>query len=780
VSRRHALIILAGLAAVALAAYLRPLLIGDTFALRDHLTLVVPARDYLARSLAAGRFPEWWDAVGMGIPFAANPMHGATYPPAWLVAALPMPWGADFLIALHAWMLGVGTAFAARRLGAELGGALVAGGVMLACGYTTSMAVNGVPLIAIAWIPWLGWAADRVAVAPTWRSRGLAGLGLAALFAVELAAGDPAAAITSGLMVLVWVAARSPRPWAALAMGGSALAAALPLAFATVLPALHLVAGSERAGGIPEAKALAWSMHPLRALEWVWPHGLGNAAEPAADLGRLFADSSRDAFMGSGWSISLFLGAPVLLLAVYGARGARDRRRLALAACGFVVLALGAYTPLYSVYRAVVVPERLIRFPERHLIGWLVPWVALAGVGFSRLFAERLEPAAWRPAAAIVGVLAAGFGALVVLRDSAADALIGAAVASGARLDAERALHAIEAGGLGAVIAALVFALAVGLRPHARWLGWLAGLTVVGHLIGHGWTTHILVPRELPSARPAILLGLDTPAASAPRIYRHPAITPRVDTPLQSELIATLYETAIANTGASFGFAYVPGYDPAIPSRLKALWERGARHGRRLLWLFDVELAVVNLAVLEAGVFERVPGILIGDLAVGRLRERRPRAFVAPRWGWGSDDEVSAALIDGVLAPGRVWLAGEGPTGGAPGEPVPCALERPAPEHVIVRCDAPVAGYLVLLDSWAPGWRATVAGRPAEIERADVAVRAVRLDAGPRVVEMSYRTPGLRVGAGVAAAAWLGLAAAWWALARGKRRARSPGASRGR
>ncbi|MCP4443752.1 MAG: hypothetical protein GY811_00205 [Myxococcales bacterium] len=113
-------------------------------------------------------------------------------------------------------------------------------------------------------------------------------------------------------------------------------------------------------------------------LEWVWPQMLGDATSPELHLARAYANASGDASMGPSWSLSVFLGAPALAFSFLS-----RQRWLLLASLVFVVLALGSYTPLYELYRAVVLPEQAIRFPERHLAGAIILWSALAGVGLT-------------------------------------------------------------------------------------------------------------------------------------------------------------------------------------------------------------------------------------------------------------------------------------------------------------------------------------------------------------------------------------------------------------
>ncbi|HEX9103148.1 MAG TPA: YfhO family protein, partial [Polyangia bacterium] len=91
----------------------------------------------------------------------------------------------------------------------------------------------------------------------------------------------------------------------------------------------------------------------------------------------------------------------------------------------------------------------------------------------------------------------------------------------------------------------------------------------------------------------------------------------------------------------------------------------------------------------------------------------------------------------------------------------PCAIASSRPEAVELACAAPAAGYAVLLDAYAAGWRATVDGAAAPIVRADAVVRAVPIAAGAHTIALRYRTPGLRAGALASLLAWL----AWLGVA---------------
>lgn len=65
------------------------------------------------------------------------------------------------------------------------------------------------------------------------------------------------------------------------------------------------------------------------------------------------------------------------------------------------------------------------------------------------------------------------------------------------------------------------------------------------------------------------------------------------------------------------------------------------------------------------------------------------------------------------------------------------------------------AGWVVVADPFSLGWRATVDGRPAEIVRANHALRALFLDAGDHDVELTYRPKSVIIGASIAAVAFI-------------------------
>jgi hypothetical protein len=94
-------------------------------------------------------------------------------------------------------------------------------------------------------------------------------------------------------------------------------------------------------------------------------------------------------------------------------------------------------------------------------------------------------------------------------------------------------------------------------------------------------------------------------------------------------------------------------------------------------------------------------------------------------------------------------------------------LVRPDPRHLDIRAEGP--GLLVVSEAWDGGWSAAVDDVPAPIVRVNHAEMAVALAPGIHRVLFSYRTPGLALGAVLAALTALVLGLSVTRGARGQR-----------
>jgi hypothetical protein len=192
---------------------------------------------------------------------------------------------------------------------------------------------------------------------------------------------------------------------------------------------------------------------------------------------------------------------------------------------------------------------------------------------------------------------------------------------------------------------------------------------------------------------------------------------------------------------------------PLFDMNLLLRKEEGTPAHRRLLALGAVRTVV---ALHEAGLGDLVPGPTFSSLFGERIRTFRvpdalPRAYAVGRARVVPEDRALAAVVDPSFDPAReVVLSGPRasapPTGWAPSAEGKVRIEELFADRERLVVAMPGAGYVVSVDAWDPGWRASVDGKATEVLRANAVFRAVAVPAGRHVVEMRYRPPTVAAG----------------------------------
>jgi hypothetical protein len=345
-----------------------------------------------------------------------------------------------------------------------------------------------------------------------------------------------------------------------------------------------------------------------------------------------------------------------------------------------------------------------------------------------------------------------------------------------------------------------VLGLVLGGLALLRGRGWegpfapLAAACVIADLFAFHVTLNQTAPRQVYSYQPIALPLL--PGRQWSRIfaydYSHPSRIDEVNR-LGPQRLAAADRGAVPDWSMAaalrtypyptlFSLWRLPGsYDPDIqnlyPHHL-ALMVRflGTVEGKpaqtRLLQLGAVE----RVLALHARGFEDLrplallPGPFRGPIHVFAVPEAVPRTYVAtrPRFaeGMAALDAILAADFrlrdDVVLSRGPV-IAPPVPAPAASGEPTPSPggwsrIVSWRPNAVRLEAEAPVGGgYAVLVDTFDRGWRAAVDGQPAEVLRANVAFRAVRLDAGRHSIDFVYRPRSVLLGLALTGLTLVGL-----------------------
>lgn len=703
---------------------------------RDHLHTMLPVRDYLHRRLWAGELPRWYPYEALGVPFIGQ-IVTATFHPQTLLFLPFAPVVALKLNTLLAYLLAeVGMYRVCRELGVGRVAAVLGGVAFAFGGYALGVSHNLVYLMGDATLPWVLWAALRVA--RVGRPRHVAALGVS--WALVFLAGDAQFFALSPLLLLVaLVLTRSSL--AAIGRMAAAGGIAVLLVCVELLPAFALSRDSVRSVGQPGP--MFWrtfSLHPLRLVELAVPGPIPDALRMQV-AGPLFQDG------GGLWATTIFAGVTVLLLAGVGL-GADRRKGWVFG--GLVVLGLwlatGGHGGLLPLLCKVVPPLRPFRFPEKY--------AALAWLGLCPLAALGLER--WR-------VTQPGRGVLVAVGVALGLLILGLAVGPLGAVEAVFSWRGHPLPSSGEVATAVEEAWRRGLLTSAAFAGLLA---LLGFAARRQPRLLVVIPgvvlAELANANASHLpmvdrAMLETPTAFTDLLHAQERagepphrviplaggrLLPLTVSGSDPRWVVVARHLLLADEAGRWGVGTISMNLPATSRRAALLLGPTGQNRGRWGSLFDG-----CYRVTDAGQ-PLVPGerMLLEDheLLINLSSVPcQPRAWLAASQPVSTEFQALDRFQKGLPPSTVVWEAGPA----LPGGPGQVRWLQDAPEHLSLEVEASAPSALVVSDELAPGWEATVDGTPAPLYFTQVATRGLAMQPGTHRVEMRYHTPGLGLGA---------------------------------
>jgi hypothetical protein len=143
-------------------------------------------------------------------------------------------------------------------------------------------------------------------------------------------------------------------------------------------------------------------------------------------------------------------------------------------------------------------------------------------------------------------------------------------------------------------------------------------------------------------------------------------------------------------------------------------------------------------------------------IRVLRVPEPLPRAYAVEGGVVSREPDAYLRLADPAFDPLREVVLAEGTaTPARPGFRGEARVTTRGMDRLSVAAELNRDGYVVLVEAYEPGWRATLDGRPAPVLRANVLFRAVAVPAGAHRLELRYRPGSALAGAVVSAAGLL-------------------------
>jgi hypothetical protein len=704
-----------------------------------------PYRAFFAEELRAGRFSRWFPGLYCGMPLYSESQAGYLHPFKYLLYPWLETWQAFNLdTVLSIWLTGAGTYLWLRR---HVGpaGALTGGVVLGLGGFTWAHLVHTSMLNALASLPFVIWGLEWSWSSGRWRGAVLGGWALAC----QVFAGH----LQDSLLTIVLVGlyglyrAATERTWkarvTALGMAAALVAVGVLISGVQWVPSKELLDRSPRAGGLPWGELVFGSWHP----ELI----------PTLVVREAYGTRGRDTDWMDGFypyhEMDTYLGLIAMGLAVVGAGGASARDRwssfwVILIGLG-AVLMLGRFTFLFD--RANEIPLLgSSREPVRlHL------WVSLGVAALAAVGVERLG----RPGAVSLrgALILAGLLIMVSIPIMVA---IYAPVWTGPNLWKERyhldryrwlgreLVQATLRTGLVAVLGwwvARSAARSINPARRARWAA-LLPLLVIADLLGAHWVDVPTVePRywtEEPEsvrhlkADPGLIrvFAIGDKSAGEPGYASEPVNFFAVRDPLEWSL------PPVWHVAGSLGKT------PMISRRLDVF----SRVTEKYPWRHDLECdSHIVTGLRWRGWILRGSSEPAGAAFILRNAGALPRARLVGRPAYAEGPQQAAAGLIRLGAQLRDRLVVEDPAHPLASDSAVSGTARiveDLPERVVVETQAAGPAYLVLADTFDPGWIATVDGRPAPIRPAYVAFRAVFLPQGKHTVVFTYCPAGFEQG----------------------------------
>jgi hypothetical protein len=671
----------------------------------DQADYVHPRQVFLDRSLKIdGEVPKWNPMSLGGHPFSAENGSRLAYPPLMQLSLLFDPsWVHDLYVILHLFVAGIAAYALMRTFGVGMGGGLLTGVAWAFSSYTLHMITLEMFAAPAALLP-IGLLCVR-----RWYDRGSRAMLLAGAFvmgllylgtSVEIAlfcylcVVGYAASLAAVQVIREWRNLTPARRLALVSAPAVLGLLALGVAAVSLVPYLELSGISDRAANAKYPRRL--SETPIGYFRHVF--------SPPPVYGNLFQELP--VFFGG----QVFVGTATAVLAAVGLFLRRPGSGLGRALVVILFLfTIG--TPLATLALLVIPPLNALNGFGRSLFLWCLGVAILGGVGLEavlRLLRTRAASAATMRSQWAYRVSAASVVAVCV-------AVTGAQLLAHGRNVNPPFQDRSEA------------------QLYPRTPGVEAVAAALGPPVGRAR----LIPVSLPG-REGVLFGATSMALDLPSAGGYDTVLPATVTKFTRVLLGESVESALSTeTSGTFVTHFA-----SSAVRTDLLGRAGIA---AVLGPPDMTLdpSWAPRALPSRGLRQTYAG---PDATVYEVLGRVPRATVVTDAIWaGSSPEALRRFVDPSFDGRRQVVLEGGALGNAPAVP----SRTPPPSRVVWREDRPdevrlsVAaqqpGWLVLLDSWDQGWKATVNGRGTEVMRANYNFRAVAVPAGTSTVEFSYR-----------------------------------------
>ena len=377
--------------------FMQGTVITDDIFASDLMNDRYPLRYFLGTVIKEGRLPLWVPHIYGGFPLFAAVEVGSFYPPNLIFFGLFEPLIALNLdILFHIFLTGVFTYLYARSLKMERVSALFSGLILMYSGFFISHLKQLNMVNAACYVPLLFFMIERYRQNGRFKYLLLFSL----VLGIQMLAGHPQITYYTLLGCLVYFCFRVksifpmkkflPR----LALFFLSIGIGFGIGAIQLIPALQLSQLSQRSGGVTYEFATVWcNYHPLDILTFLYPFINGN---PGTASYALSANKGGSVFWRSGsvfWEDYGYVGLIPFILSIFLIWRAFKFNGLvkfyAVFLLGSFLLVMGSLTPVFKIFFYLVPGMNYFRFPTRFLLFTDLSLAILAGMGLAKFFMKR-------------------------------------------------------------------------------------------------------------------------------------------------------------------------------------------------------------------------------------------------------------------------------------------------------------------------------------------------------------------------------------------------------
>ncbi len=744
-------------------------------------------KEFILEALRSRQVPFWNPYLFAGVPFLAAGQHSALYPLSIIYYIFPLAQAYGYFTVLHLFLAGLFLYIYGRVLGLNRWAGLLAG---VTYAFSLFMVVSVVWPQAIATVTWLPLILALVELA--FRAQESEPpkpplpylLGGALVLGVNFLAGHAEFSylvlLTTGFytlcrLVSLWWRARDLRRTLYLGLGVLAMAIlGLGLGGIQLLPLYELVTRSFRQDSAGYQEIIDWAYPKRQIITFLAPNFFGNPAHHGyfdllsrkiVPVTQNFAGEPIDTIF---WGIKnyveagSYVGILPLLLAVVALFGRRSRHFWIFASLALLSLLFAFGTPLYALLFYILPGYRQLHTPFRWIFPYTLSLALLAGLG-----ADRLVKGGGK-SSRLIGWLALSLGCIGLLLTALIFLRPGPFIPLADRL-LTASQKAQEAFTNGSVLLSYQWPNLV----HLALFSAGGGLTII--------LAYLMLSRRIwqPLAVFVLLcdlfiIGRGFNPAGDPQLIN---FTPPSVSFLQSDpdlfrfttFNASGEKTFNANAGMFYRLSDIRGYDSIILQQhaqfMGLIEEQGELLYNRIAPLYGYKsldsplLDLLNVKYVVTTQHIPNPGYTLvydDEVRIYRNDDCLPRAFVVPKAKVIEDEEARQQALRGFDPREYVILEEEPPPpeGGQSQESEIGSLQVTITEYtinqVMIDVDMAQPGWLLLTDSYFPGWKAYERVGEGEEElqiyQADGNFRAVYLESGEHTVRFKYSPLSFKLG----------------------------------